>query len=416
MKNINILGWLVIVYAFIVVSGFNANVNMILSALTVCLTGVILFLTKFNFQNEVLKHKPVRFMMLFFVMVVMSLYITNHSSWKYVLNSYSLFFPVVLFAYYKERPKDVRAVFKILLLMWLVIGVRAIWMYASGAYSAREMARHMVSENIMIGGGYGFGIASALFFVYLLEMALWKKIPFNFLTMVFLVVLFLVVLETKSTITILAMLAGFLCAVILKWLKITSFTKMNVSQAIWCIILLLLVGIFFVFRQDVGEMLIKSTQGNDDIVARRILEIGKMLAYGTDSAVYNNTDMASRFSLLKDSIKTFLKYPLFGAISMHGTNFYALKSIGVGGHGEFLDALGTYGILGALPYIGMFISSFHYERSIQREPISFGYIITFAIMFFFNPFLFSQSNLVLFLMIPMTTLLFNSQEVKKKLS
>lgn len=45
----------------------------------------------------------------------------------------------------------------------------------------------------------------------------------------------------------------------------------------------------------------------------------------------------------------------------------------------------------------------------QKASIGFGYIVAILILMFFNPFLFAQSNLVLFFMVPVMTLIYNSK-------
>lgn len=415
MINKQCICLLTIVYVFFITSGINIGISAILLMLAMFLFAIFTMESKGKFVNTVFKFGPVKALIIFLIMVSMALYISKYSSVKYILSLFSAFFPVILFKYFEESDKF-KTVIKWTIFIWFVIGIRAVFLYSSGELSARELAAHVSTDTMLAGGGYGFAIGSAILATFWLELMLWGKKRKSFFNILFFIILALVVIETKSTITILAMFFGFITSVFLRNLNITSIRKMNTKQGVMCV--LLLIGILFImgFRSNIGELIIKYTQGSDDIVLRRFREFGILFTQGGDSVAYRGSDMAVRFELLKKSFDAFLENPIFGAVSKVGSNFYSLKAMGVGSHGELVDAFGKYGLLGAIPYLGIFIGMIKKERTLQRTGIGFGYIVTFIILFCFNPCFYIQLNFILMFVLPGLTLIYNSdnnEEVEK---
>lgn len=413
MKKMTITGLVTVLYAFLIIMGYKSdNANALFAIISVGITGIMMLTSNMKLINNVLADKVgIRLVLyLLFSGCVLSFAQSNISN--FLLSRYSLFFAIIMYIFLKDENKSYKFLVKLFLLIWFFTSIRAVYLYSTGAVHARQIASHIYTENAMAGGGYGFAIASAFFAVYLLEMMMWKKIKRNFINIAFVVLLCAVVYFTKSTITIIALSIGLVSAVILRAFSVSTIKDLSAGQI--AVVLMLIIGLIFCYvtKERIGEFILNMTSGSTEIVGRRIREIGYFLTEGRDSYAYSTSDMSGRINRLRESVQVFMDYPLFGAMMKYGSNFYVLSYIGLGSHGEILDALGMYGLFTGIPYLGMFFYGIKRERNLQKDKIGFGYIIAILVMMIFNPFLFSQVNFILFFMMPMITIMYNSDNEK----
>lgn len=417
MKKITFAGFITLLYAVFVIIGYKSgNANALFAIISVGITGIMMLASNMKLLNIVLSDKVGLMFVLYLLFSGCVLSFTRSNISNFLLSRYSLFFAIIMYIYLKNEDKSYKVLVKLFLLVWFFTSIRAVYLYSTGAVNARQIASHIYTENAMAGGGYGFGIASAFFAVYLLEMMMWKRIKVNFINIGFIILLCAVVYFTKSTITIIALCIGLVAAIILRAFSVNTIKDLSVRQIV--IVFMLIVGmiLFFVTKERIGEFILDITSGSTEIVGKRIREIGYFLTDGSDSYSYSNTDMSGRMNRLQDSIQVFMDYPFFGAMMKYGSNFYVLSYIGLGSHGELFDALGMYGLFTGIPYLGMFFLGIKRERDLQKNKIGFGYIIAIFIMMFFNPFLFSQVNFILFFMMPMLTIMYNSESKEDELT
>lgn len=410
MKRLSLASFAAIIYMLFVITGFKADDgNVVFSIITVGVMGIMLVKSGFDLPGMVVSDTTGKLMAAYLVLCFLVLTVTPSSAYRFTLSRFNLFFPIVMYIYFKNEKKSLKTLLYVGFLVWAVIGIRAVIMYSTGQVSARDVISHKVEGNFMIGGGYGLAIGSTILGVFLLEMILWKKVKANIFNIAFIVLMCLVVFYTQSTITIIALFFGLLCAFIFRLFKISTLKEFGASQLVAVMVMIMGALLLFAYKESIGHYILNATAGSDDVVMNRLKEIGVLLTQGSESSSYLGSDMGDRMNRLSSSVDVFFDYPLFGAMLEHGSNFYQLQEIGIGSHGEFFDAFGLYGIINAIPYLGMFFVSVYRERKLQKASIGFGYIVAILILMFFNPFLFAQSNLVLFFMVPVMTLIYNSK-------
>ncbi len=327
---------------------------------------------------------------------------------KIVISRFSIFLPAHLFVYYssgKRKTLIVNAVFVI----WVSVAVRAAYLMCSGQMSARHIASHDAANIPLSGGGYPLAIGSSLLAVYLLEDFLWEKKK-SIYKLLICVLLDLVVIKTQSTVTVVSTVIGSVVGIALRACSVSSLRKIRSKQVMGLTILTAAGASFFALKEECGRLLIKyaAGRGRKKYLANRLVELGYLLS-GNDIMSAETSDSAKRAVLMMQSLKTFLEHPVFGITRFTGMDFYTQKAYGVGSHGELLDTLARFGIFAGVPYLLVFFSAIAYERRLQEKNIGFGYVISFAMLFIFNPCLYSSLNVVLFFIIPTMTLLRNEK-------
>lgn len=411
MKKMSIAAYISILYLLFVITGFKtSDTNAVFSMITVLVLFGMFIKSGMALPDMLVRDNGGKLLMIFLILCYMVISVTQSSQFDYTLSRLNLFFPIIMFLYFKNDKESIKPLIWITLIIWGIISVRAVVLYSTEAVSARDMASGLVEENVMTGGGYGFAIGSAILAVYLLEMLLWKRIKANILNVTFIVLLCAVVFFTQSTITIIALFFGILFGCILRMFRVSSFKRMGVRHILLIVFVVLAIVVLILVKDQLGQYIIDASKGSDNIVMTRLKEVGNLLVHGSESGSYQSSDMADRMGRLSGSFDIFLDNPLFGAIPKYGANYYNLQEIGIGSHGELFDSLGRYGIILSIPYLGMFFYSMYRERKMQKASIGMGYIVSIMIMMIFNPFLFSQSNLILFFVVPMLTYLYNYQE------
>lgn len=387
---------LILVYSFFAIADIDNTRVLTLSA--IFLLFLMLVNSNFIIKEKYFAYGPFKYLLFYIIFVTIEIFISGNSPFAYIFSRITLFFPILLFLYLADD-RDRWRMLLVMIGIWGIVAVRACYYFLTGAANARLMAMHKQSSDMLIGGGYGLAVGSAILAVYLLELILWKRVRINVVNMGFITLLVTTVVLSKSTITILALFIGLMAAILLKVGDISQLYELSRRQLFILICGLGILMALIYFRSDIGDYIISVFGNSNNIVARRMYEVGIYLKYGAQSMT--ESDMIGRFDLLKDSIFTFLNYPIMGLVSRYGTNFFILKNFGIGGHGEIVDALAQYGLLAGIPYLAIYFSSIKQERKMQKERIGFGYIVSFIILFIFNPFLYEQSTFVLFLFIPL---------------
>ncbi len=146
-------------------------------------------------------------------------------------------------------------------------------------------------------------------------------------------------------------LSGYSTAVIILVASVTSFfmirkhpEKALLILLVWTPILIFLV---FQFAGPILELLMKIFRYNTEYM-NRLSELYRNLVLKEESA-YDNSDMVRRMNRYSKSIREIIRNPIFGAATMRGT----YKG---GGHSEFLDTLGRYGLLTFILHVKYTIS------------------------------------------------------------
>jgi O-antigen ligase len=153
------------------------------------------------------------------------------------------------------------------------------------------------------------------------------------------------------------------------------------------------------------------TGGNlEKLLNRRFYRIGEKLYYfGSDAGGDNYVD--TRLGTIRESINTFLQYPLFGVGYKCGNVFSSLESFGVGTHSEAFDMLAQHGLVGASLFFAFLFSGLKKIYHTTQCKIC---IYPLMIMLIFNPFRYYHGYFAVFTLIPMISMYYGMLRPKEK--
>lgn len=321
-----------------------------------------------------------------------------------------MFSPLYLFIYLSNNNRlyIVKYILIAILIMWLFFSIRSLMFLFENPTAARTLARNPQAFGYLaIGIGYTNTFGSALFCIFLFNVLIrincinniTNKLLKIILIFIFCIIAFLVVLKTLSTITIIATIIGILFSLYFKSITKNKylFTKLNNRAVLTSIvffggiILFLLNYIFF------GNLFIEISHMDNGVVYDRIGDLGNILLSLDNTEVYSIE--TSRLDLMTKSLNAFFDNILFGQGYKYGYDFTSSIHYGIGNHNELLDIFAIYGLLGGLPLLMIYI--IHFRKNIKEKNIYIlPIIITFIVMFTFNPFISFTANLFLFFVIP----------------
>ena len=409
----SIVAVIVTVFAF---SGYTAKSNNYIILSLFLLWLFTAFITDLNTFSKMVLTKPMAFFLVFllFYFVTLMINASFRDVLKYVAASLILFSPMMIFLYYYTLSdhRYLKFITVSTLIAWGYFALKAIRFYSVNENAARILASDRTAfDNIAIGGGYGIAYASCFLAVYIFDFIIrnkFKKKYYTVLAVLAILVLYVVVLETKSTITIIFLYIGFALDILFRVL-IPKIDNIRIKLALifgFLIMLILLIVIFYNLK-NMGEFILNSVSGKTDVVSKRIEEIGYLLKYGSAETGYSS-DLNGRIELIKQSFQTFFDNFFIGIGYKYGYSFRDMYRIGVGSHSELVDSLAKFGIIGAIPFFGAIWSSIKLERKYSR--VSIVYLITTLFLGTFNPFITYQSTIALFLIIPGIAILYHDKK------
>ena len=340
---------------------------------------------------------------------------------KLIGTSLIIFSPILLFEFYRRISLErLKAIVVISLFFGTYLIFKALIFYSTYDNAARRLASNELAYgDVAIGGGYAMAYAVTILSIYLFDLILNKKIESPKLKLIILISLLIstfFVIETKSTLTIVWLLVGYSISYISKnnYGKKNSKNKktkilfyMKILSSIFIVIFLILI------RKDIGSLILNVTSDNLDVLSLRIRDIG----YALTSGVGNSGQLALRLEIPMKSVNAFLTSPIIGRGYEYG--YRAVEAYNyIGGHGEWVDALGKYGLIGSLFYFSIFVVFIRKERRISREIIPPTYVIVFVLLGLFNPLINCQSMFAMLFLIPSLSLLLvknidNKENMKK---
>jgi hypothetical protein len=272
---------------------------------------------------------------------------------KYIGVAIILFSPMFILGFYLKAQQI--KIIKLLLILssswFLVILIGNLIFYAQNPNAARKLASNSLAYgDVSLGGGYALAYAATILAVYLFD--LWlnnviKKGKLRNLLIPIIILLAFLVIETRSTLTILILFIGLIMSIILKRSKVVLDNKylrrLFPRQVVVMLMLLFAVVLFFSYYQQIGYFIMDKTANSTDIFGKRIYEIGTSLTYGSNSA-YGVEDLSGRLVRPIMSLNSFFKSPFIGTGYKYGYDFTLSKQY-LGNHCEWADALGSMGIL-----------------------------------------------------------------------
>ncbi len=240
-----------------------------------------------------------------------------------------------------------------------------------------------VARKLGIGG---FGFVYMVMFVALALIVVLKKCQNKIVKLISIVVFAVsaacLVLSTYTT-ALVILVAGIIVVMI------SAIKNDKKRHLVYVLSLVALV----VLGQIIGNVLL-SIQVENLSLYERLQEIGNFLTSGEIGA-----NMDSRLSYLQKSWNAFMSYPLLGS------NFVHDITITAGAHSEWVDILGAYGLIGAIPLFATLICKFRTINRYLKEKTghnAYGAILIVLIVFgLFDPVIRTYHiGMALFLIVP----------------
>lgn len=326
---------------------------------------------------------------------------------KIIGESFMIFSPILFFEFYRRISlQTLKTIIAISLLFGTYLMFKALIFYSTYENAARRLASNELAYgDVAIGGGYAMAYALTILSIYLFDLILNKKIEslkLQLIISISLIISTFFVIETKSTLTIIWLLVGYSISYISKDNHGKQNNKNNKTKLVFYmkILSLLFIVIFLILtRKNIGNFILNVTAGNLDVLSLRFRDIG----YALTSGVGNSGQLALRLEIPLKSVSAFLTNPIIGRGYEYG--YRAIEAYNyIGGHGEWVDALGKYGLVGSLLYFSIFVTFIGKERRISKGIIPPTYVIVFVLLGLFNPLVNFQSMYAMLFLIPSLSL------------
>ena len=307
-------------------------------------------------------------------------------------NAYTLFFLINIFLWVKKQSNDVRSnLLKLILIACLFNFVYSIVILILDPDASRKAAATSVLEGSRFDILNAVGSFDAVYggiFIVLLMIYMRKKMAKGgkktLLTVIMISALIFIIMSAYATAILLLIVTLFI-----------YFS--NKSQTFSIIGIVIAVGILLFHEAIGGAIMTFAKKVNySQIISTRIEEFGYMLKTFEAAGTYAGEE--GRWQKMLNSINAFLAHPLFGALGD--------KSVKVGGHSEFFDILGKYGIVGFGMLVSVFVNLYKVVRSdiYDRQNVKCLNIIYFiyVLLSILNPSLYALLIMPIILIVPLS--------------
>jgi hypothetical protein len=165
----------------------------------------------------------------------------------------------------------------------------------------------------------------------------------------------------------------------------------------WSVVLFFVIVAMVAFHEQIGELIMDAATRIRffETLGEKLYDFGHMFKTFELMGTYEGEE--GRFARLFWSIEAFDKYPIFGGIGRSGAR--------IGGHSEFFDILGRFGIVGMLlvctylytlyKHVMSYLESEHMRKCMRIV------MLVFAISSVLNPSLYALQMVPIILMIPL---------------
>lgn len=352
-----------------------------------CATAVLMH-DKYTVGND-------GFLMAFYaIYMIISFLITGRTYGEFQLYHYismvTLFFLPYYMARFYSRKKDLKfmGVMAIVAIICMIIGCITSTFYTSiDENIMKTISQGLDTEFLEYRkagiGSFGFVYMVMFSIIAIIGLYKGKLVPKNLKIKILLVVFCIVgikcLFDSTFATSILLLFVGLLLLLV---------TINNSKSIIYFFVLIITI----LASRLIGKMLTTIELESIDVTTR-LHEIGNLLM-GEDGG----TNTVSRMEYFIRSVNCFFEYPIFGY------NFQSMPVVSIGGHSEWVDILGVYGMLGGIPLIATIIIKLKRTFDISAE-IKYPYygILTFVFVVFgfVDPFLrLYHLGFVMFLLIP----------------
>jgi len=431
-EKLSVLDYISIIFAVYMMSGSSSDLYMYIGAALFLLWIAVGIFTEFESFSKIIMEKTVILLLIFSVFMFLQTiqvggYVRGAKQAMSILINFS---PLFIFLYYKTSGyiERLKKVLLATLCGWAYFCFVALFFYEQYEDAARNMAGGTDEYGVLaIGGGYALAYGSAILCVFLLSLRISKKhtdifdfkgnyvkIIYKFIFWTYILLTFFLVIETKSTMTIIFMIVGLVICIAFFPNKINEagekvYSTRNVISLF--IVAISVIGLT-IYTKEIGQFIVDITKDNvDDVVFNRLHGMGSYLVYGDD---YGSTSFQNRLNLPLASLSVFLDNPIFGVGHLHGNGHFHPSLFGIGNHCEWADILGNYGLIfgGILLYV--YSSVIFKKKNDSERTVSSAWKWSYVGLGLFNPFLSFNSILIVFFVIPAVFLIIDENKKHKK--
>jgi hypothetical protein len=408
------------VFLIFAISGNTAE-NSIFISMALCIIWITTaYFTNINLFLATISTKNFLMLVVFLVVYSVQSFFTAglYNTLKYIGAFIISFSPMLILSYY-EKVRDgklLKYIITTTLAAWFFFCIRALLFYYENPGAARKLASNENAfGNLSIGGGYPLAFGSAILGVFLFDILIRKTISnlkIKFCLIMSIIVLTLVVFETRSTITFIGYIFGVIVVILIR-IHTNSKAKINYSLFSSLSLVSLIIFTLIYYIENIGLTILRFTYGSNNVLLNRLYEVGLQLAY-SDSG--GSDYLKGRLSLVAASFNHFLNSPLIGNGYLYGFDFLAGKEFGIGNHGQWFDVLAVYGLLGGVPYFLIYYFAIRSSQQFNNNFSTRGYIFVMIFLGLFNPFKTIHPHIIIFLVIPAIYLLltkYQNNEVLK---
>ncbi len=336
-------------------------------------------------------------MMFYFVYMGMSYLLNGRVYGGYELLYYipmvALFFLPYYMARFYFRKKDFKfmGIMAIVAIVFMLIGcITSIYYTSVDENIMKTISQSMDTEFLEYRksgiGSFGFIYMVMFSIITIIGLYREKLVPQNikikFLLVAFCIVGIKCLFDSTFTTSILLLFVGLL----LVFITVKNSRSINVVIYFFALIITILVS------QFIGKLLTSIELKSVDVTTR-LHEIGSIFM-GEEGG----TNTVGRMEYFMRSVTCFFEYPILGY------NYESMPIVKIGGHSEWMDILGVYGLVGGIPLIATVIIKLRKTYDIVKE-INYPYygilVFVFAVFGFVDPFLrLYHLGFVMFLLIP----------------
>lgn len=300
-------------------------------------------------------------------------------AFRYFLAALMIFSPMLIYDYYRSaRPEYARGFLYATVGLLVYLSLRTFIYLSTNAGLARAVSSTRQFGDIGIGGGFMLASSLSLLLpatVYLLSEDSFKKSYRSYSLLIVITMLFYyTVYKCDYTMAFLtATLLGITVFLVAKLRRISIIGLILLTAAI--AVGILLFTLYFNYLPVSGE-------GRQSYISKRVGELISSL-----NGRELSSDLKYRIDSFPMSLQVFTQYPLSGIGFFQGFD-NAKGLLALGNHSEWADALAKWGLLGAVPYLGviiMQIKSYRVENPDARSGLQLLTGIAVFITGIFNP-------------------------------
>ncbi|MGE0090525.1 MAG: hypothetical protein AB7S50_13720 [Bacteroidales bacterium] len=354
---------------------------------------LFLFLTWFGYscisridylENFIKRSLP---LMLFFLTLILITLLTGTSELRVlVLNMRYFFIVYSIFLFYEKDPSFQKIILSAIIIDMIIIGFNTFFAlqinpnisrYLSTGSGVKEMLTGSAADNVGIGA-FSYAYSLIFYCIYFFHRIIYTR-KFKFIFVILFLIAVSLIINMQFTISLIILLASSFYIIYRKFSSAKYFKLTLVFSFTILLLIFSLLPYFFeyLYYQDLFPQHISD----------RLMDLSRLFS----GRSLEGTNTAGRFSRYFLSINVFLENFFTGSLTDK-----------IGEHSGWFDLLARLGLLSVTLYI-FFIKEYFYIRNKLKSSSLIYYnacFLSYFLIGLFNPSLFSQIFLTVFLIVP----------------